>query len=177
LNLEQVTLTDEQAAAVRAAAAPGAMRGPIIVAGFLLVAGIALGIALHPLVGLLLILSGGALVFGLVRSLGLPHADAGRREGLRIEGPWILVRAELEEAGSVPPRVLWSLRTVLPKPIEVPAEVGAEVDPEGAERLAARLGTGEWPGGERIPVTELSGDDAEIIVGRRSHALALLNVR
>jgi hypothetical protein len=26
-------------------------------------------------------------------------------------------------------------------------------------------------------VTELSGDDAEIIVGRRSHALALLNVR
>jgi hypothetical protein len=177
LNLEQVTLTDEQAAAVRASASPGAMRGPIIVAGFLLVAGIALGAALHPLLGLLLILGAVALVVGLVRSLGLPHADAGRREGLRIEGPWILVRAELEEAGSVPPRVLWSLRTVLPKPIEVPPEVGAEVDPEGAERLAARLDTGQWPGGERLPVVELSGDDAEIVVGRRSHALAQLNVR
>src|SRR5262245_13746624 len=152
------------------------MRGPIIVAGFLLVAGIALFAAVHPLLGLLVILGGLALVVGLVRSLGLPHADAGRREGLRIEGPWILVRAELEEAGSVPPRVLWSLRTVLPKPIEVPPEVGAEVDPEGAERLATRLTTGEWPGG-RIPVGELSGDDAEIVVGRRSHALASLHVR
>ena len=176
MKLEAVELTDEQAAAVRATASAGAVRGPVLVVAFLVVAGIAIGVGLHPLVGLLLLLPGAALGVGLIRSLGLPHTDAGRREGIRIDGPWILVRSELEEAGSVPPRVLWSLRTVLAKPIEVPPEVGGEVDPEGAERLAARLATGEWPGGQRVPVTELSGDDATIVVGKRSHGLAALEI-
>lgn len=61
--------------------------------------------------------------------------------------------------------------------VEVPPEVGARVDPEGAERLEARLRTGQWPGGARIPVTELSGDDAVIVLGRRSHALASFEPR
>ncbi len=129
------------------------------------------------LLGLVLVLAGVALAVGLVRSLGLPHSDAGRRKGIRLEGPWVLLRAELEEAGSVPPRVLWSLQTVLLGRTEVPPEVGARIDPEGAERLAARLATGTWPGGARVPVTELSGDDAVIVVGRRSGALGSFELR
>jgi hypothetical protein len=176
VKLDDVELSPEQAAAVRASASPAAIRGPILVAGFLLAAGVGIGVGLHPFIGLLLVLPGIALAAGLIRSLGLPRTDAGRRQGVRITGPWILLRAELEEAGSTPPRVLWSLRTVVAKAVEVPPAIGARIDPEGAERLAARLQTGEWPGA-RVRVTELAGDDAVIVLGRRSHALASFEPR
>lgn len=176
MRLEEVELTAEEAAAIRAAASPAAVRAPTLVAGFLIAAGAGIAVAVQPLLGLVLVLAGVALAVGLVRTLGLPHSDAGRRKGIRLEGPWVLLRAELEEAGSVPPRVLWSLQTVLGR-TEVPREVGARIDPEGAERLAARLTTGAWPGGARVPVTELSGDDAVIVVGRRSRALGSFEPR
>jgi hypothetical protein len=177
VKLEEVELTAEEAAAIRASASPAAVRGPTIVAGFLIAAGAGIAVAVQALLGLVLVIAGVALAVGLVRSLGLPHSDAGRRKGIRLEGPWVLLRAELEEAGSVPPRVLWSLQTVLLGRTEVPPEVGARIDPEGAERLAARLSTGTWPGGARVPVTELSGDDAVIVVGRRSRALGSFELR
>lgn len=103
--------------------------------------------------------------------LGEGHCLTLPAEGFRINGPWALVRAELEAAGREPPKILWSIRSPEARRLlEVPAVIGSRLDPDGARRLASRLADGSWPSPGRAPVAELR-QDGTLVIGRRSRVV------
>lgn len=97
--------------------------------------------------------------------------DAAQRSGLRIDGVWWLFRTELDAAGRQPAQTFWVVRVPdQRRPIEVLPDVAPMLDPDGVQRLAVRLRTGNWPGGATASLAGVEQRGA-LVVGRRSGVL------